>query len=84
MDKDISTQIVKDIISDIYCRSGLEQYFRSLHPEIQVEMYEKWIELVSKRLHEKGLIEEEYMPLKINEMSFVEIVNRSSYYIRNE
>ena len=58
MSKDISAYIVKDIIKDIYGRFGLEQYFRSLNPKIQVEMYEKWIEIVSKRLHEEGLIEE--------------------------
>jgi len=74
MDKDISAHIGKDIISDIYGRFGLEQYFRSLNPKIQVEMYEKWIEIVSTRLHEQGLIDERYEPVKTGEMRFAEIV----------
>ncbi|MCM3454595.1 hypothetical protein M3685_11645 [Heyndrickxia oleronia] len=56
MDKDISATIVKEIIADFYGRYGLEQYFRSLNPKIQVEIYEKWIEIVSTRLHEEGMI----------------------------
>lgn len=81
MDKNISATIVKDTINDIYGRYGLEQYFRSLNPKIQVEMYEKWIEIVSARLHEEGLIDEIYEPIKTEEMSFAEIVNRSSCYL---
>lgn len=84
MTKDLEASIVKAIIKDIYSRNGLEQYFRGLNPKIQVEIYESWIEIVSKNLHECGLIEKQYEPLKVNEMSFAEIVNRSSYYLREE
>lgn len=37
-------------------------------------MYEKWIEIVSTRLHEQGLIDERYEPVKTGEMRFAEIV----------
>lgn len=47
-------------------------------------MYEKWIEIVSTRLHEEGLIDERYEPVKTGEMSFAEIVNRSAYYLEDE
>lgn len=70
MGKDISTYIVQDIITDIYGRSGLEQYFRSLNSKIQVEIYEKWIEIVSTRLHKQDMIDERYEPIKTEEMSF--------------
>lgn len=84
MDKNISATIVNEIIADIYGRYGLEQYFRSLNPKIQVEMYENWIRIVSTRLHEEGLIEERYEPIKTEEMSFAEIVNRSSHYLEDD
>ncbi|MGP9043895.1 hypothetical protein ACT17T_24430 [Cytobacillus kochii] len=61
--KDISAIIVKDLIEDIYGRYGLEQYFRGLNSKIQVDMYEEWIEIVSTRLHEKGLIDGRYEPI---------------------
>lgn len=78
MTTDLAASIVKAIS---YARNGLEQYFRGLNPKIQVEKYESWIEIVSKKLHEGGLIEKQYQPLKVNEMSFAEIVKRSSYYL---
>lgn len=84
MNKDISVNIVRAIIQDIYGRYGLEQYFRNLKPKSQVEIYESWIEVVSKELKKEGLLEQEYEPLKVNEMSFVEIVNRTSYYLKND
>lgn len=84
MNKDISVNVVRAIIQDIYGRYGLEQYFRNLKPENQVEIYENWIAVVSRELKKGGVIEEEYQPLKVNEMSFVEIVNRTSYYLKND
>lgn len=84
MSNDISISIVKAIINDIYGRYGLEQYFRNLEPKIQVKIYEAWIEVVSKELKKKGLIEQEYEPLNVDEMEFIDIVNRVAYYLKNE
>lgn len=83
MGKDIATHIVRGIIKDIHSRMGLEQYFRGLAPEIQVEMYEKWIEIVSQRLHEEDLLEQAYELIDLEEMSTGEIVNRSIYYLED-
>lgn len=84
MSQDISVSIVRAIIKDLYGRYGLEQYFRSLDPKIQIEIYENWIEVVSKELHKNGLINQKYEPIKVDEMSFIEIVNRTSYYLKDE
>jgi predicted acetyltransferase len=84
MSKAIPVSIVRAIIGDIYGRYGLEQSFRSLDPKVQVDIYENWIEIVSKELHKNGLIDQEYERLNVDEMSFVEIVNRTSYYLKNE
>ncbi|MCC3358952.1 hypothetical protein [Bacillus sp. REN16] len=84
MSKDIPVSIVRAIIEDIYGRYGLEQYFRSLDPKSQVDLYESWIKIVSKELHKNGLVEKEYEGLNVDEMSFIEIVNRTSYYLKNE
>lgn len=78
-DKNISISIVKEIIRDIYGRYGLEQFFRGLDPESQVDVYEKWIEIVSKKLNEEGIIKEKYQPLQVEAMSFAEIINRTQY-----
>jgi hypothetical protein len=49
--KNISIFIVKAIMNDIYGRYGLEHYFRSLSPKIQNNIYETWVQIVSKELH---------------------------------
>lgn len=63
---------------------GLEQFLRNLHPKVQVEMYEKWIEIVSTRLHRECLVDVRYEPIMTKEMSFAEIVNQPSYYLEDE
>jgi hypothetical protein len=84
MSKEIPVSIVRAIIRDIYGRYSLEQSFRSLDPKTQVELYESWIDTVSKELLKEGLVETEYKPLSVDEMSFAEIINRTSYYLKDE
>lgn len=84
MDEKIAVFIVRAIIRDIYGRYGMEQYFRSTEPRQLMEIYEEWIFVVSKELKKAGVIEEAYEPLKVDEMSFVDVINRSDYYLRNE
>jgi hypothetical protein len=84
MSKEIPISIVRAIIRDIYGRYGLEQSFRSLDPKTQVELYESWIETVSKELRKEGLVETEYELLDVDEMNFAEIINRTSYYLKDE
>jgi hypothetical protein len=42
MNEKLALSIVRAINRDIYGRYGLEQYFRSIHPRMQVEIWEKW------------------------------------------
>lgn len=79
--EDISTLIVRDIIRDIQGRIGLEDEFRGLHPAEQIEIYEKWIEIVSKRMYQEGLIEEKYIPFNADGLSLGEVVNRNVHYM---
>lgn len=81
---DISTSIVREILKDIHGRMGLEDEFRSIHPKIQVEMYERWIEIVSMKLYQEGLIDNVYDPINIDEMSLGEIVNRTVHYLNDD
>lgn len=77
MDEKLAVSIVREIIRDIYGRYGMEQFFRSIEPHIQVDVYEQWIHVVSKELNKAGVIEEIYMPLNTNGMSFVDAINKS-------
>jgi hypothetical protein len=62
----------------------LEQYFRSIEPRILMKIYEQWIHVVSVKLEKEGVIEKVYDPLNVDEMSFVNVINRSDYYLMNE
>jgi len=84
MSEKLAVSIVREIIRDIYERYGMEQFFRSTEPRIQVEIYEKWIHVVSNELKKAGVIEEVYTPLNTDEMSFVDIINRSMYYLTDD
>ena len=81
LENDISLSIVREILKDIHGRMGLEDEFRSIHPKVQVEMYERWIEVVSMKLYQEGMIDEVYEPINMDEMSFGEIVNRTVHYL---
>lgn len=84
MSEKLAVSIVREIIRDIYGRYGMEQFFRSTEPRIQVEIYEKWIHVVSNELKKAGVIEEVYTPLNTDEMSFVDIINRSVFYLTDD
>ena len=59
-------------------------FFRSTEPRILVKIYEKWIRVVSVELEKAGVIEKVYEPLNVDEMSFVDVINRSDYYLKND
>ncbi|MFJ7848143.1 hypothetical protein ACIQXR_04700 [Peribacillus sp. NPDC097224] len=84
MDEKIAVFIVRAIIRDIYGRYGMEQYFRSTEPRLLMKIYEEWIRVVSVQLEKAGVVEKVYEPLKVDEMSFVDVINRSDYYLKNE
>lgn len=84
MDEKLAVSIVREIIRDIYGRYGMEQFFRSIEPRIQVNVYEQWIHVVSKELKQAGVIEEVYKPLETEKMSFVDIINRSDFYLKSD
>ncbi|NRD76656.1 hypothetical protein HPT25_04020 [Bacillus sp. BRMEA1] len=84
MNEKLVVSIVRAIIRDIYGRYGLEQYFRSIEPRIQMKIYEQWIHVVSVELEKEGVIEKVYEPLNVVEMSFVDVVNRADYYLMND
>jgi len=84
MSEKLAVSIVREIIRDIYGRYGMEQFFRSIEPRIQVDVYEKWIHVVSKELKKAEVIEEIYTPLNTDGMSFVDIINRSMYYLTDD
>lgn len=42
---DIPVSIVRNIIKDIYGHYGLEQFFRSIDPKSQVDIYEDWMKI---------------------------------------
>jgi hypothetical protein len=65
-------------------RYGMEQYFRSTEPRMLVNIYEKWIHVVSIELKKAGVINEIYEPLNTEEMNFIDIVNRVDYYLIDE
>lgn len=50
MNEKLAVSIVRAIIRDIYGRYGMEQYFRSTEPRMLVNIYEKWIHVVSVEL----------------------------------
>lgn len=75
---------VRAIIRDIYNRYGLEQSFRSIEPRIQVKVCEEWIDIVSAELERAGIIKEIYEPLNTEKMSFVDIINRSDFYLKSD
>ena len=62
----------------------MEQYFFTTEPRILVKIYEKWIHVVSLELEKAGVIDEIYEPLNTDEMSFVDIINRSDFYLKND
>ncbi|MEK4221521.1 hypothetical protein N1I86_05525 [Bacillus sp. FSL W8-0116] len=62
----------------------MEQYFRSTEPRMLVNIYEKWIHVVSIELKKAGVINEIYEPLNTEEMSFADIVYRVDYYLIDE
>lgn len=84
MSEKLAVSIVREIIRDIYGRWGLEQAFRGTEPRIQVEIYEKWIHVVSVELKKAGVIDKVYEPLNVDEMSFVDVINRSMYYLTDD
>jgi hypothetical protein len=84
MNEKLAVSIVRAIIRDIYGRYGMEQYFRSTEPRMLVNIYEKWIHVVSIELKKAGVINEIYEPLNTEEMSFVDIVYRVDYYLIDE
>jgi hypothetical protein len=84
MNEKLAVSIVRAIIRDIYGRYGMEQYFRSTEPRMLVNIYEKWIHVVSVELKKAGVINEIYEPLNTEEMSFVDIVYRVDYYLIDE
>ncbi|MFB6469509.1 hypothetical protein ACE38V_22510 [Cytobacillus sp. Hz8] len=84
MEEKLAVSIVRAIIRDIYNRYGLEQSFRCIEPRIQVKIYEEWIRVVSVELEKAGVIDKVYEPLNVDEMSFVDVINRSDYYLKNE
>lgn len=49
-----------------------------------MKIYEQWIHVVSVELEKEGGIEKVYDPLNVDEMSFVDVINRSDYYLMNE
>lgn len=84
MNQDISVDIVRAIVKDIHSRMGLEDEFRSIHPAQQIEIYERWIEIVSERLYQEVIVEEVYEPLDYTGKTLGEIVNRTGYYLMDE
>ncbi|OQO97864.1 hypothetical protein IC801_08750 [Geobacillus sp. 44B] len=84
MNEKLAVSIVRAIIRDIYGRYGMEQYFRSTEPRMLVNIYEKWIHVVSIELKKAGVINEIYEPLNTKEMNFIDIVNRVDYYLIDE
>lgn len=84
MDEKLAVSIVREIIRDIYGRYGMEQLFRSIEPRIQVNVYEQWIHVVSVELEKAGVIDKVYEKLNVDEMSFVDVINRSDYYLKND
>ncbi|WP_044895626.1 hypothetical protein [Bacillus alveayuensis] len=84
MNEKLAVSIVRAIIRDIYGRYGMEQYFRSTEPRMLVNIYEKWIHVVSVELKKAGVINEIYEPLNTEKMSFVDIVYRVDYYLIDE
>jgi hypothetical protein len=84
MNEKLAVSIVRAIIRDIYGRYGMEQYFRSTEPRMLVNIYEKWVHVVSVELKKAGVINEIYEPLNIEEMNFIDIINRLDYYLIDE
>jgi hypothetical protein len=58
----------------------LEELSLSIHSK-SIEIR---IEIVSQELYKKGLVDQKYERLNVDEMSFVEIVSRTSFYLKNE
>jgi hypothetical protein len=84
MEEKLAVSIVRAIIRDIYGRYGMEQYFRNTEPRILMKIYEQWIHVVSVELEKEGVIAKVYEPLNVDSMSFVDIINRSDYYLKND
>lgn len=77
---DISLIITKTLIRDIYGRYGLEQYIRSLHPSIQLKMYEEWRSKISLELYQKNIIEAAYSPVDVDSLSLAKIIEKLQKY----
>lgn len=84
MNKELAVSIVRVIIRDIHRRFGLEQAFEEIGPRIQVKIYDEWIRIVSVELEKAGVIDKVYEPLNVDEMSFVDVINRSAYYLKSD
>lgn len=77
---DVSLIITKTLIRDIYGRYGLEQYIRSLHPSIQLKMYEDWHSKISLELYQKSIIETIYNPIDVDSLSLAKIIEEVQKY----
>ncbi|MGM0899729.1 MAG: hypothetical protein ACQEXB_01225 [Bacillota bacterium] len=54
---------------------------RSLHPEVQVGMFEKWMEITAEELLNERLIDKPHEPIvDLKTARFVDVVNCSPYY----
>lgn len=84
MDEKLAVSIVRAITRDIHRRYGLERAFREIGPRIQVKIYDEWIHIVSVELEKAGVIDKVYEPLNVDAMSFVDVINRSDYYLKND
>lgn len=77
---DIALTVTKAIIKDVHNRYPLEMCFRSIHPKMQVAIYEAWRKLVAKELHKRGMINESYEPINTENMSLYEAIKRHDFY----
>jgi hypothetical protein len=84
MNEKLAVSIVRAIIRDIYGQYGMEQYFRSTEPRILVKIYEEWIRVVSVELEMAGVIYKVYEPINVDDMSFVDVIYRVDYYLKND
>lgn len=84
MNEKLAVSIVRAIIRNIYGRYGMEQYFRSTEPRMLMKIYENWIHVVSEELEKAGVIDKVYEPLNVDDMSFVDVINRSDYYLKDD
>ncbi len=89
--EDISLSIVRDILADILGRYYIDRIIlgspERAEQEILISMFEKWRQLVSRKLLDSGMIAESYTAMKDNEimnLSLYDLLELRDKYLRVE